>query len=231
MILEASAFRDFRIVSGGRPVRPARLSLLIATLSVALLILCVELKAQSDAGSSSSTPKPDAEQSSSMAELRGPEPKGPVPKFGIIWQGKLTRSGLPKDEAGWKWLRAQGINTIVNFRARNNIDYASYGFGKFLWIPMDNGRLPTEAEAESYLVWIRDPANQPVNIQCAEGKDRTGMMAALARYAIDAWPIDEAIKEASLYRKGQPLAEERINWLHSWAGKHPPGSHRAEQKQ
>ncbi|HEY6119734.1 MAG TPA: tyrosine-protein phosphatase [Pyrinomonadaceae bacterium] len=201
--------------------------LFLATALNALLLLpCVGLRAQTDARSSLTSPQTASEQTDAFSQPRGPEPKGPVPKFGIIWQGKLTRSGLPKDEQGWKWLRAQGVNGIVNFRARNDVNYASYGFGKFLWIPMDNGRFPTDAEVESYLAWIQDPANQPVNIQCAEGKDRTGMMAALARYAIEAWPIEEAIKEASLYRKGHPLADERIGWLRAWANKHPPASYR-----
>lgn len=168
------------------------------------------------------TTAPDRQTS----KIRGPEPKGPVPRFGIVWQGKMSRSGLPKNEDGWRWLRAHGVNGIVNFRASNDVDYKSFGFESSLWIPMDNGRLPTEAEAQHYLAWIQDPANQPVHIQCAEGKDRTGMMAALARYAIEGWSIEEAINEASLYRKGKPLADERIAWLRDWASKYAPASQR-----
>jgi hypothetical protein len=196
---------------------------------VALIISSVALGGQTNTQSSAATKQKVSGLDAPPSQPRGPEPKGPVPKFGVLWQGKLTRSGLPKNEAGWKWLRAQGVNSIVNFRARNDIDYKGYGFDNALWIPMDNGRLPTEAEAEAYLAWIQDPANQPVNIQCAEGKDRTGMMAALARYAIDGWPIDKALNEASLYRKGEPLADERIRWLRDWANKHPPSSHRRKQ--
>jgi hypothetical protein len=196
------------------------------TINIALMLFCLAVIAQTQ--STLTTETDNGGQRSEKVSLRGPEPKGPVPRFGIVWEGKLTRSGKPKDDEAWKWLRAQGTNSIVNFRANNDIDYSSYGFGKILWIPMDNGRLPTEAEAQSYLTWIQDPANQPVNIQCAEGKDRTGMMAALARYAVEGWPMEEAIKEAHIYRKGKPLAEQRIDWLRNWAKKHPPGSHRAE---
>lgn len=168
----------------------------------------------------------NSSQQSTTSQLRGPEPKGPVPRFGIIWEGKLTRSGKPKDAEGWKWMRERGVKTIINFRASNETDYKTYGFADHLWIPLDNGRLPTEAEAEKYLAWIQDPTNQPVNIQCAEGKDRTGMMAALARYAIESWTLDDAINESSLYRRGEPISEERITWLRDWARKHPAGSHR-----
>jgi hypothetical protein len=198
----------------------------VVAINVALALFCLVVMAQTN---STSTPEQTGggEKRSETPQPRGPEPKGLVPRFGIVWEGKLTRSGKPKDAEAWKWLREQGTNSIVNFRASNDIDYSSYGFGKILWIPMDNGRLPTEEEAKSYLAWIQDPVNQPVNIQCAEGKDRTGMMAALARYAVEGWPMEEAIKEASIYRRGKPLAEERINWLRDWARKHSPGSHRA----
>jgi protein tyrosine/serine phosphatase len=197
---------------------------------IALLTLTVALTAATSLQAQGNT-EPQAQagektQEQETPELRGPEPKGPVPRFGVIWEGKLTRSGKPKDPDGWKWMRERGVKTIINFRASNETDYLSLGFANHLWIPLDNGRLPTEAEAEKYLAWIQDPANQPVNIQCAEGKDRTGMMAALARYAIEAWPLDEAIKESSLYRRGEPISDERIAWLRDWAKKHPAGSHR-----
>lgn len=198
---------------------------LFVAAAVALMLSSVALRAQTNVPSSAATNQKTSELDA-PSQPRGPEPKGPVPRFGIVWQGKLTRSGKPKREDGWKWLRTQGVNTIVNFRARNNVDYKGYGFGNVLWIPMDNGRLPTEAEAEAYLAWIQDPANQPVNIQCAEGKDRTGMMAALARYAIDGWSMDKALNEAGLYRRGEPLADERISWLRDWVTRHPPSSHR-----
>lgn len=199
----------------------------VGGLSIALIFSFVALRAH---GQLAALPTKDQEtQDKASLEIRGPEAKGPVPKFGIIWQGKLTRSGMPKDDLGWKWLRDRGVKSIVNFRARNDVNYLGYGFANSLWIPMDNGRLPTEAEAETYLAWIQDPAHQPVNIQCAEGKDRTGMMAALARYAIEGWSIDNAVRESALYRKGKPLAEERVAWLKNWAAKHPAGSHRRAQ--
>ena len=168
-------------------------------------------------------------QDSHASKGRGPEPKGPVPRFGVVSTGKITRSGLPKDDTGWDWLRERGTKTIVNFRERNAVDYQKHGFKSCLWIPLHEGRTPTDQEVKKYLGWIQDPANQPVNVQCAAGKDRTGMMIALARYAIEGWPMEEAINEASLYRKGAPLAEFRLEWLRQWASKHPPGSHRVKQ--
>jgi protein tyrosine/serine phosphatase len=201
-----------------------RLFIAFGALNLALLIPGLLLGQDNTASSVPAQENTSRQGTSSQA--RGPEPKGPVPRFGIIWDGKLTRSGKPKEAEGWKWMRERGVKTIVNFRASNDVDYKSYGFADHLWIPLDNGRLPTEAEAEKYLAYIQEPANQPVNIQCAEGKDRTGMMAALARYAIEGWPLEDAINESSLYRRGELISDERIGWLRDWARKHPPGSHR-----
>ncbi len=170
--------------------------------------------------------KSQEQRDAHASKLRGPEEKTAVPRFGIVWQGKLTRSGLPKDDEAWKWLRDQGVNTIINFRERNDVDYKKYGFESALWIPLQGGRKPTESEVEKFLQFIQNPSNQPVHIQCAEGKDRTGMMAALARYAVEGWPMEKAIAEASLYRKGKPLSADRIEWLQQWAAKHKPGSFR-----
>jgi len=208
-------------------MKPTRKLFAVAALNVAFISGGL-LRAQSPDAAPVAPAQPSAETVSDL-KPRGPEPKGPVPRFGIVWEGKMTRSGMPKNADGWKWLRSKGVNSIVNFRANNDVDYQSFGFAHSLWMPMDNGRLPTDAEADTYLAWIQNPANQPVHIQCAEGKDRTGMMAALARYAIDGWSIDDAVQEASLYRKGKPLAEERIDWLRKWASKHPPGSYRKNQ--
>jgi Tyrosine phosphatase family len=212
----------------GHRTKTRRWSGAVVTLGVAAMLPLGALKGQTKAGLSLAFDQGVSQTIAQNSKLRGPEPKGPVPKYGIIWQGKLSRSGKPKNDEGWKWLREQGVNSIVNFRARDDVDYKKFGFGDYLWIPMDNGRLPTDAEAEKYLAWIQSPANQPVSIQCAEGKDRTGMMAALARYSIEGWPIDDAVKEASLYRKGEPISDERINWLRQWASKHSPGSHRRQ---
>ena len=51
-------------------------------------------------------------------------------------------------------------------------------------------------------------------------------MAALTRYAIDGWPLDQALAEARSYRDGKDLSKTRLNWLKKWAATHQPGSAR-----
>ena len=147
------------------------------------------------------------------AASKGPVAGAPVTRYGVIWDDKLSRSGMPEDDGGWKWMRDQGVNTIDNFRQENDVDYGKFGFESFLWIPLSGGRMPTDTDAEKFLRFIQDTDNSPVHLQCAEGKDRTGMMAALARYAVDGWSMDDALGELGLYLGNEELPARQLDWL------------------
>src|SRR3989442_13930171 len=73
-----------------------------------------------------------------------------------------------------------------------------------------------------------DSSRTPTHMHCEAGRDRTGMMAALARYSIDGWPMEKALEEAGSYRNGEELPPKRVAWLYNWASKHKPGSYRVK---
>jgi hypothetical protein len=154
--------------------------------------------------------------------------ESPVRNYGVVWPGKLTRSGLPDSDSEWRWLRHQGVKSIVTFLGHDDddVDYEKYGFEHVLRIPLDDEDVPTEAQSRSFLAFVQDPNHWPVHMHCHAGKDRTGMMAALVRYAVDGWSLDRALAEARPYRKGKDLAEFRVEWLEKWAALHAPGSER-----
>jgi hypothetical protein len=147
----------------------------------------------------------------------------PVRNYGVIWAHQLTRSGLP-DSEGWIWLRQQGVRSIVTFRTENDVDYWALDFEHVMHIPISGSVMPTETQAVEFLKFIQAPANQPVHIHCTAGRDRTGMMTALARYSIDGWTLENALSEARQYRDGKDLSARRIAWLRAWAKEHPPGA-------
>lgn len=158
---------------------------------------------------------------------RGPVEDSEVRNFGVLHDGKITRSGKPETDDGWRWLRERGVEVIVNLRRDNSdVDYEKYGFKDVLWIPLRGGQSPDEETAIKFLRFVQQKGNQPLHVMCAEGKDRTGTMSALIRYSIDGWTMDAALDEAKLYRKGEDLSPERVRWLREWAKKHPPGSFR-----
>ena len=54
------------------------------------------------------------------------------------------------------------------------------------------------AETEDMVRFLRvvtDPARRPVFVHCVHGADRTGLMAAVYRVAVQGWSKDEAIRE------------------------------------
>ena len=157
-----------------------------------------------------------------------PSTREPMKNYGVVWVHKLTRSGMPRADTGWDWLREQGVKSVVTLREDEDVDYAKHGFTNVLRIPLNESSFPTEAQARQFLAFIQDPENQPVHVHCAAGKDRTGLMVALARYAVDGWPLDKALAEARTYRGGESLDHDRVAWLKDWAGKHPPGNARLE---
>lgn len=152
----------------------------------------------------------------------------PLRNFGVVWENKLTRSGLPNNKSGWDWLRhTQGAKTIVTFRPQNDVDYKKYGFDQVYRLPLSGTEVPADEQVDTFLRFVQDPGNWPVHIHCAAGKDRTGMMAVLVRYAIDGWPIGKALEESRSYRGGEDLPQKRLAWLQAWAASHKPGSYRS----
>jgi len=149
-----------------------------------------------------------------------------VRNYAVVWPGKMMRSGKPYSEDGWTWVHEQGVKSIVTLIRGDNVDYKKFGFENVLQIPLQGQEVPTEEQAKQYLQFIQDPKEWPVDVHCAEGKDRTGMMVALARYAIDGWPMEKALAEAKTYRGGKDLARFRVEWLQKWATAHKPGSER-----
>jgi hypothetical protein len=160
--------------------------------------------------------------------LSGPVKGAPVKRYGVVDEDILSRSSRPTT-AGYAWLRQEeGVKNIVNFTDEDpgNAFFKELGFEGYLWLPIVDGKPPTDAQVEEFLSLVRNSRNWPVHMHCAEGESRAGLMAALVRYAIDAWPLDKALEEAKLYRKGKSLRPKYVQWLTHWAESHPPGSYR-----
>ena len=149
-----------------------------------------------------------------------------VPNYGVVWENGLTRSGQPRSEEGWTWLRRRRVKSVVSFRVGDDVDYARLGFEHVLLLPFKARDEPKDGYAEKFLAFVGDRRNWPVHIVCKSGRARTGVMAALVRYAIDGWPLERALAEARSYREGEDLTRHHVAWLRRWAADHAPGSHR-----
>jgi protein tyrosine/serine phosphatase len=159
--------------------------------------------------------------------LSGPVKGAPIKRYGVVDQGMLSRSSRPT-AAGYTWLRQEGVKSLVNFTDEDPGDtfFKELGFESHLWLPIVDGKPPSDAQVEQFLSLVRDSQNWPAHMHCAEGESRAGLMAALVRYAIDGWPLEKALEEAKLYRKGKSLRPKYVQWLTHWAASHPPGGYR-----
>jgi len=114
----------------------------------------------------------------------------------------LLRGARPND-VELDALKAAGFRTIVNFttdpaeRARSaklGLDYFEIPLTAHLW-----SSPPTEAQVQQFLELTADPDRRPLFFHCAQGKDRTGMMAAVYRVEFDRWTNGEAIHEMQTF--------------------------------
>ena len=93
----------------------------------------------------------------------------------------------------------------------------------YLHLPIADGHPPTEQQAEQFLAFVTNEANQPVHIHCRGGIGRAGVMIALYRYAVQGWSLDLAIQESRLFKGGISSLQEE--WLKSWASRQALGSY------
>jgi hypothetical protein len=177
----------------------------------------------------SPAPEDEAETLQAQGDPQSPSSRlleaVPPAQYGSIWEGQLSHSETPTDRAQWRWLREQGIDTIVTLDS-TRVDIGQYNFEGFLWIRLDSGEPPTDVAAERFLKYIRRSEHGHVHLHTAGGYDRIAMMRALVSYAIDGQSMETALAEARLLNEGNELSSAQTEWLRRWAATHEPGSHR-----
>lgn len=151
--------------------------------------------------------------------------------FAVPATGVLSRSGQPLI-GEFKWLREQGWKGVIDLRTdgeRGEVgdDAKIPGFNElgfnYVYMPLIDGHPPTQEQAEEFLAFVTDPANQPTHIHCRGGIGRAGTMTALYRYAVEGWPMKDAIEESRAFQGGVSTLQEP--WLYEWAENNEPGSY------
>jgi protein tyrosine phosphatase (PTP) superfamily phosphohydrolase (DUF442 family) len=90
-------------------------------------------------------------------------------------------------------MKAMGIRTVINLRTLHGERKAVEAAGmRYVEIPINFMKNVDPAAVRKALSVMTDPANQPVFLHCARGKDRTGVVAAVYRMEIDGWSEAEA---------------------------------------
>jgi tyrosine-protein phosphatase SIW14 len=124
-----------------------------------------------------------------------------LPNFHAVAPG-LLRGAAPTPE-GLETLQKMGVKTIIDLRiapktvAKERAQLDKMGV-RFINLPM-SGEPPTEAQIQTFMKTIADPAQQPVFVHCQHGADRTGTMIGIYREQVAGWPYEKTYKEMRKY--------------------------------
>jgi protein tyrosine/serine phosphatase len=121
-----------------------------------------------------------------------------LPNFGRVTD-MLYRGGQPAS-AGFSALQAMGIGIVVNFRdereemATEKRLVESLGI-KYIEIPWSGRDEPSNMQVVQFLDLIRANPKAKIFVHCKRGADRTGVMVAAYRIAVEHEPAVEAVSE------------------------------------
>jgi hypothetical protein len=130
-----------------------------------------------------------------------------VPNLATVDPGVL-RGGQPT-EAGWRYLKSQGITNVIKFNTGNGDAYAEKIGMRVVKDPISLCRQifgPVDAQMMLALTNV----TPGTFVHCTHGVNRTGTFFILDRMAVDHWSKDKAVAEA-----------DRLGWESSfWGLKH-----------
>jgi tyrosine-protein phosphatase SIW14 len=118
-----------------------------------------------------------------------------VPNFGEA-TSHLYRGGQPQ-LVGYKNLKKMGVDIVVDLRLsgrdteKKNVENAGM---KYVAIPW-HCYFPKDKQFAEFLTLLRENRAKKIFVHCRYGDDRTGMMIAAYRMAVENWTPEEARKE------------------------------------
>jgi protein tyrosine/serine phosphatase len=119
---------------------------------------------------------------------------------------QLYRSAQPTI-AGLKNLKSMGLNTIINLRTlhsdRRKLRATSLSYERIFMTVWH----PKEREIVRFLKIVVNPRRTPVLVHCRDGSDRTGVVCAIYRIAVQGWTKGAALRE---------MTEGKFGYHHLW---------------
>ena len=107
---------------------------------------------------------------------------------------RLYRSAQPTAE-GMANLKELGIKTIVSLRSFHSDRDEIWNTGLEYEHIFMKAWHPEREDVVRFLRLASDPERTPILVHCQHGADRTGVMSAIYRVAVQGWSKEEAIRE------------------------------------
>jgi protein tyrosine/serine phosphatase len=144
------------------------------------------------------SPRPQVlPQATAQESASPPQSAEPLERPGLSNLHRVTPTlyrGAQPTEEGFRELAELGVKTVVSLRGFHADDIPHE-------LPLAYERIPFKAwhpedeDVVRFLQIVSDPARQPVFVHCQWGADRTGMMIAIERIALEGWTKDQALDE------------------------------------
>jgi protein tyrosine phosphatase (PTP) superfamily phosphohydrolase (DUF442 family) len=172
-----------------------RIGLISLSLAAALVVVLLSTRC---CMSPPQGPTPGAQSGQPAASARNPLWAAPLERPGLPNLHKVSddlyRGAQPAPE-GFPELKKMGIKMVVNLRADHSDaeEISGTGLG-YVSIPMHAWH-PEDEDVIRFLQVVADPAKTPVFVHCQYGADRTGMIIASYRIAVEGWTVEEAVDE------------------------------------
>ncbi len=138
-----------------------------------------------------------------QAQTKAPAEQVPAKKFpvaGVKNFGEVTPylyRGAQPTRDGLKALAGMGVDIVVDLRLSGQASEKKVvnGFGmKYISIPW-HCMFPSDNKTAQFLAVLRKNPKKKIFVHCRFGDDRTGMMIAAYRMAVQNWTPEEAWKE------------------------------------
>lgn len=111
----------------------------------------------------------------------------------------VYRGAQPAAE-GYETLKRMGIKTVIDLRTSESEKLQVEAAGmKAIAIPIEMTRKGLKEKVEQVVAIMSNPENQPVFVHCRHGQDRTGIVVAAYRLALDGWKHKEAEQEMQAF--------------------------------
>lgn len=128
-----------------------------------------------------------------------------LPNLGRVHEN-LYRGGQPEAAAGgYRSLQELGIEIVVNFR--NDADdveperaqLEALGI-RLVHIPWSGFQKPDNRQVAEFLQLLQEHRDRKIFVHCQRGAERTGVMLAAYRIAVQGWTAEQALAEMETFK-------------------------------
>ena len=117
--------------------------------------------------------------------------------LGVVKEGAIYRSAQPElFEALPQYLE---VRRVLNLRAHSDKELAG-GTGILVYdFPLNVFSNISVSDFDYALTIMKECRQPPILVHCRQGQDRTGVICACYRVAVDGWSLDDALEEMQAY--------------------------------